>query len=446
MSEAPKGRTPKPRRIEGVRQKTPGSGKAQLVSTLDQEADLPIAATLNEFLLQNRRFVGAFVGNGGSGPEDAGYRAPTFHMSGGGCTRKELLEWSGAPKLPENPTSLRRFATGHLVESLLETAVRERGMLVCSQLRVWRDWTFRAGKGHRESTLGVRWDKPPRLILDDCLVSGTLDAILAWKRGGKWRVWIVDWKTVDVRRFFKVDQAIDKGYATQLAGYAATAEEQHGDMIRRRLADMGVERDPKGPLFDGARLIYASVGGPIQIAQVGVNLEQWIPEARARWRRVRDGAEAYRDNGALPPELAMDEKGEPPWNCNPMYCRFAVARKKDGTFICPTVGAFWEKRVMEVQAKGKDAEWPGRALRLSAIMHDFSDEAKAEEAVIQGASPEAVEAEIEAVSETEPEAEAAPAADAPAGEAPAAEGTGTTTEEPPEAPEPEAPAAPTKEG
>lgn len=436
MSEAPKPRTPKPRRIEGVRQKTPGSGKAQLVSTLDQEADLPIAATLNEFLLQNRRFIGAWVGNGGNSADDAGYRAPTFHMSGGGCARREILEWSDAPKLPENPTSLRRFATGHLVESLLETAVKARGMLVCSQLRVWRDWAFRAGKGHRETFEGRRAEQGPRLILDDCLVSGTLDAILAWKRGGKWRVWIVDWKTVDVRRFYKVDQAIDVGYATQLAGYAATAEEQHGPMIRRKLAEMGVERDPKGPLFDGARLIYASVGGPIMIAQVGVNLEQWIPEAWARWRRVRAGAEAWTASKALPPELALDEKGETPWNCNPMYCRFAVARHKSGAFVCPTVGAFWEKRVMEVQAKGRDAEWPGRALRLSAIMHDFSDEAKAEEIVIQGASPEAVEAEAESVKAEAAAIEAATPVD----------GT-DTTEDPPEVLEPEAPAAAaTKEG
>jgi len=401
---------PKPSRIEGVRQKTAGSSKAQLVSTLEQEAALPIAATLNEFLLTQRPFIGAVVGNGG-----ADYRAQTFHMSGGGCDRKELLDWAGVKKLPENPTSLRRFATGHLVENLLEKAVDWKGMLVASQLKVWRDWAFRPGRGHKYDP---PFETSAKLDLSDCLVSGTLDAILAWKRGKVWRVFIVDWKTVDIRRFFKVDQAIDPGYATQLASYAVTAEAQHGPAIREKLEKMGVERDPKGPLFDGARLIYASVGGPIQIAQVGVDLDVWVPRAWERWKRVRIAAEAYIDGKAVPAELEFNEKGEPPWNCNPLYCRFAMARYPDGVLVCPKVGAFWAGRVQEAIAKGRDAEWPGRALRMAEIMHKVEDEARAEEAVLLGASPEALDAEASAAAKLE------------------AERQKIETDEPPEPPEP----------
>ena len=125
-------------------------------------------------------------------------------------------------------TSARSTNYGHIVEAMFSEACVWKGISFGRQLRVWRDWAFRAGRGQKWNWYGRTAEQGPKLDLSDCLVAGTLDQILVWN--GK--AYVVDWKSTHPYKFSYLDKEIDENYARQLAGYHDTFKTQYGATIK----------------------------------------------------------------------------------------------------------------------------------------------------------------------------------------------------------------------
>jgi len=301
------------------------------------ENSLPLAAVLDEFLSSTRACISAWVG---SFEDDD--REHSFHVSGGGCLRKDILTKEKAPQTPMQGTSARRFAVGHIVEALLDKAMEWKGISRGKQIRLWSDWALRPGRGHR----WVIGDEPGqrKMDLSDCLVVGMLDHIVEWQG----RRFIVDWKTCHEGAFFWADRKINESYATQIAGYWDLYERQYGEQI------------------DGARLVYVEKN-TLRLKQVGISRDPWVGKARERQKAQRNAWEARRDIGALPPELPF--KGEngsskPEWLCDPRYCGFCLSKFPDGKYVCPAAAAFWEAQVKDANAKGEYSGFAGELIKV----------------------------------------------------------------------------------
>jgi hypothetical protein len=367
------------------------------------ERGLPLAAILDEYLTAGRWNVSAWVGS--RAIKDMDEETPVdgwhpFHMSGGTCRRSELLKWANVAGIPMPGIAFRRFAIGNLAEALLEEACRWKGVLVDAQVRVWRDWAFRAGRGHKQVEVPIMgkplalnhdaFGRPLdyevgeaeqvgtklRLDLSDCLVVGTLDAVLVWSpewatlRGPipqeRWsdesaKRFLVDWKSVNSKKFDYVDREIDTGYGVQVAGYAETYCDQFAATI------------------DGVRLAYLDKDA-LRLKQVGIDMETWRPKARARWQEMRAGAEALMGatkagdtlgrivKGApFPPELPA-EGNKLHWMCDPRWCGFAVARDASGEYVCPCIGKAWEDALPHLC--GEASETLRAEIERGAALHD----------------------------------------------------------------------------
>lgn len=356
----------------------------QIPEAVKFENSLPVAAIVDEYLATGRRKIEAWCGSRYESPGEHRQREPgAFHMSGATCLREQMFKREDAPAIPIQGISLRRFAVGNLVENVLEAAFRWKGVLVDAQTMVWRDWAFRAGRGHYDSYLGSSPERGPYRVLRNCLIVGTLDAVLQWtpewashrgpitvemqEQGKVWRtagdsrrpmIFVVDWKTVRADKLDYVDSEPDEGYFLQIASYAKTWAEQY----RKE--------------YDQVRLIYVDKDA-IRMKQVGVDMEEWGPRAVLHWHRQRDAAEKRMLTGTLPPELPVQgegEKSKPHWKCDPRYCGFAVARDASGQFLCPTVGGHWENVVAEQKKRSRTGDlgqygYHAEALHVGAALH-----------------------------------------------------------------------------
>jgi len=356
----------------------------------DFDRQLPIAAIRDEYCAVGRRKVEAWIGSRYDAVETTPGSQP-FHMSGGVCAREDVFSWAGARKAPTSGRSSMQAAIGNMIENVCEAACAWKGILVAAQIRLWRDWRFRAGRGHVWRTLtGEGGASTTRLDLGDALIAGTADAVLIWNpawaaiegpievgvvlsdldRPGT-MVFGIDWKSVHSMKFKYLDKEVDASYAMQLANYCEAWREQ---ML---CGVAGVERWPYGDeglgwhvrtctpeqrvrlaLIDQARLIYVC-REDMRIRQVGVDLATWGPQALARCRSLRSHAEAWVDSegkvlpGELPFATEGKKKGQPEWKCDPRYCGFCVALNEHGEARCPRARAWW---LAQAQALGDDAD------------------------------------------------------------------------------------------
>ena len=307
----------------------------------DYERQLPVAAILDEFLATQRCYVGSWIGTNSDYHKDTGR---VFHMSDGICFRSAILKKAGIEETPLTGISARRFAVGNLAQEVMNKAMIWKGASVAHNVKVWRDWGFKAGVGHYESMLGRSIQQGPRVVYDNCFVVGELDHVVEWKG----RRFLLDWKTVHSFKFKYLDKELDEGYAEQLAGYFDTWQEQYHETL------------------DEMRLIYLDKD-TLRIKQIGIDPAVWVPRVREKWHQLRDMWEAYGAKRELPVEVSgicktddIAAKTGLHWKCNPLYCGFACG-KTDGKWTCPGVAAQWEKLA------AKDPEEYGLAFDLLGL-------------------------------------------------------------------------------
>lgn len=315
-----------------------------LPSPKDFDRQLPVAEILDEFLATQYVTVNASIGEGHRGALD---RENVFHMSGAGCLRKDVMEVADLPRLPSPGTSARTFAMGHMTEAMLDAAFQWKGIVLEKNIKLWRDYAFRAGRGQR-------FDADGRMILDDVLSVGTLDWLLRWPPppAERFLVFLADAKSVHSKKFDLYLNEIDASYATQQLAYWTTYEETPDHLKRYH------------GTIDQARLIYFCKDDG-RIKQMGIDRAKWEPEARLRWRNQRASLERFKRTGELADELVFKASGEPNWKCNPLYCGFAAALKSDGTPACPTVRRYWKLNADKSRVPLAEAPYPVRAIAIS---------------------------------------------------------------------------------
>lgn len=283
----------------------------------DFENSLPLAAIRNQFLAEGEATVKAWVGHRDF---DALYGTkPVFHFSGGTCFKEDILKKAGIPGEPQKALSAVTATYGRLVEALMSAACQWKGVSAAREVKVWRDWAFRAGHGHKWSMIGRTPEQGPRRDLSDCLIVGSLDEIIVWEG---W-AYIIDWKSTHPWKFQHIDNEPDEAYMRQAASYRLTYADQYGDQVE--LAGNWY------PLADNPRLIYVD-RSTMRIKQVGVDMATWGPKARERWWNLRQYWENYSFGGEMPPDLPV-VNGKHHWKCG--YCRYGLAKRLDGKFICP---------------------------------------------------------------------------------------------------------------
>ncbi len=283
----------------------------------DFDNSLPLAAIRDEFIAKARWDVHAWIGRGEE-KTDGYYGAPVFHMSGGACMREEILKKDGFAGGAQKAISVVEAEYGALVEAMMSAACQWKGISAERQTKMWRDWAYRAGHGERWDWTDRRPDEGPRRIFDDCLVIGSLDEIVVWDN----LAYIIDWKSVNPRKFQYLDREVDESKHRQLASYQMTYIKQYAvkaDDGRPGVLHNGVVV----PLSENPRLVYIDRASS-RMKQVGVNMATWGPLARGRWELLRATWERYKITGpsALPDPLPLHD-GKVQWKCN--YCRYALA-------------------------------------------------------------------------------------------------------------------------
>ena len=283
----------------------------------DFQNSLPLAAIRNQFLAEGEATVRAWVGHRDF---DALYGTkPVFHFSGGECIKEDVLKKAGIEGEPQKALSAVTSTYGRLVEALMSAACQWKGVSAAREIKVWRDWAFRAGYGHKWSMLGRTVEQGPRRDLSDCLIVGSIDEIVVWDG---W-AYIIDWKSVHPWKFDHLDEKPDEGYMKQAASYRLTYQEQFGNTVELN----GVTY----PLAENPRLIYVDRAS-MRMRQIGVDMQRWASQARARWYDLRAAWEDYQFGGEVPKGLAVVD-GKTHWKCG--YCRYGLKQRNDGQYICP---------------------------------------------------------------------------------------------------------------
>lgn len=282
----------------------------------DFDNSLPLAAIRNQFLAEGEGTIRAWVGHRDF---DALYGSkPVFHFSGGECMREDILKKAGIEGEPQKALSAVTSTYGRLVEALMSAACQWKGVSAAREIKVWRDFAFRAGHGEKWTMLGRSPEQGPRRDLSDCLIVGSIDEIVVWK---EW-AYMIDWKSVHPWKFEHLDDKPDEGYMKQAASYRLTYQEQFGNTVELN--------GKMYPLAENPRLIYVDRAS-MRIRQIGVDMQTWGPRARERWWNLRNAWENYQYGGVVPEGLQV-VNGAPHWKCG--YCRYGLRKRTDGKYIC----------------------------------------------------------------------------------------------------------------